>query len=324
MRWATSWPGAYTPKTPQAWPIEASFTASSTPSSSHTHRGQPRPRPSSSAQSPNSTNIPGSTPTYVRELRDARGSSGLAQEDWGTSAPRAAGRASRQAWVASARVDGEGTLRRRGGRRRRCRGAGRGRRRRGRARPGRRPTRGRRRRPRATSTRRTTRARERARWRARRRSRTPRRWPSRRARPRARRRTRRARRAPHAPRTSVAHEVVQRAPRRRGRRRAAPRRGGRATVAHSEPPSSASVWPSSTMASPSWSSGAGGTDVRSSISPTTPTTGVGSMSTTARLVVEAHVAADDGDAERAARVGSCRRRPRRTATSPRGARGCRS
>ena len=43
MRWATSCPGAYTPNTPQAWPIEASFTASSTPSFSHTPVVNPDP-----------------------------------------------------------------------------------------------------------------------------------------------------------------------------------------------------------------------------------------------------------------------------------------
>ena len=44
----------------------------------------------------------------------------------------------------------------------------------------------------------------------------------------------------------------------------------------------------------------------------------------AALVVEAHVAADDGDAEGPAGLAPCRRSPPTAATSPRGARGCRS
>ena len=97
-------------------------------------------------------------------------------------------------------------------------------------------------------------------------------------------------------------------------------------AAHSEPPSSArGVAEQHDGVAVARARGPGGTDGRARRSrPTTPTTGVGSMSRAARLVVEAHVAADDGDAERARTPRSCRRRPRRTATSPRGAPGCRS
>src|SRR3954462_7526734 len=44
VRWATVCPGAYTPKTPQAWPICGSFTGAV----SHAPTGQPRPWSSSS------------------------------------------------------------------------------------------------------------------------------------------------------------------------------------------------------------------------------------------------------------------------------------
>ena len=68
-----------------------------------------------------------------------------------------------------------------------------------------------------------------------------RRSPSRPARPRARRRSTSWTPATARAATSVAHEVVQRAPRRRGRRPVACRRADRAAPAHSEPPSSGAV-----------------------------------------------------------------------------------
>ena len=138
--------------------------------------------------------------------------------------------------------------------------------------------RGRRRRRRATPTPRTTRARARARWPATRRSRTPRRRPSRPARPRARRRTRRARRATSRATTSsrtrscsAARDVEV------GRRR-----GAAAEVVQVGPLGPAELGFGVTeqhdgVAVVQLRSRAAPT-VSSSIRPTTPTTGVGSMS----------------------------------------------
>ena len=241
------------------------------------------------------------------------------------SVPRATGMASRQAWVASASVDGEGAAGARGGRRRRCRGVGRGRRRPRARRRGRRRWSGRRRRRPATPTPRTTPAPGRARLAAR--PRTPHAAGDRHLGQRDREPAvgaRRARRAPRARATrsrtkscsaaaasrSAAGGVPPRRPCERGPLRTAELGLGVTEHARSRRRRAARA--------------RGGTAVSSSISPTTPTTGVGSMSRAARLVVEAHVAADDGDAERVGTRRSCRRRPRRTATSPRGARGCRS
>ena len=122
-------------------------------------------------------------------------------------------------------------------------------------------------------------------------------------------------------RDQAAHEPCSAARVEVGDRRRPPSRPC-TTAAHSEPPSSGRVAPRTTIvvtvaqcpaARPS----------SSSMSPTTPTTGVGWMSRRATRCRTRRCRRSPGcRAHRTPR--SCRRRLRRTATSPRGARGCRS
>ena len=176
------------------------------------------------------------------------------------------------------------------------------------------PRRARRRRPRArraTSTPRSTTsagvsaARAPGRGRDRRRSRCRRRTPSRRARPRARRRRSRARRAS---RPAVTRSTTSSCSARAASRSARGGRPSRVTVdaprPTRDPPSSARGRAEHDDAvARRRARGVGGRVRRSSMRPSTATTGVGSMSAPLRLVVEAHVAADDRQPERLARLG---------------------
>ena len=149
--------------------------------------------------------------------------------------------------------------------------------------------------------------------------------PSRRAPRRGRPRPRRGRRR-RAVGDEVAHERRRPRRRRRGRRAAACRagrgRGRRRAVTRRGRPCAGGR--ARRGGAPSTSRTPGGRRRSRSTMPSTPTTGVGSMSRPAALVVEADVAADDRDAEGAAGARPCRRSPPTAATSPRGARGCRS
>ena len=151
------------------------------------------------------------------------------------------------------------------------------------------------------------------------------------ARPRGPRRSRRARstaraRAPaRAPASaacaSAARSMQRRLARELAQRRAPATRSRRARARPCSPPS-----PRRSTTSPARLNGAvtmSSRDAHEARPP--PTVGVGEdRSAAVGLVVEAHVAAHDGDAERACTPRRCRRWRARTDPSPRAARGCRS